>query len=667
MVESSPQSGPIGVDVILRGGTLLTMNADLDVYSPGAVAIAGGNIAAVGSLEEIDAAYTATTTVDCSEQVILPGLVNAHTHLPMSLLRGLADDLRLDVWLYGYILPVEREFVNPEFCFLGTLLSCAEMLRSGVTCFADMYYFEEEVAWAAVQAGMRGVCGETVIKFPTPDAPSYEESLRYCADFMDHWQGHDLIVAAPAPHSPYMTTVDILRETTRLALAYDVPQLIHLAETADEVAEWISSTGMRPARWLEEQEVLRSKVVAAHCVHINTEEMALMAEHRVGVAHNPSSNLKLSSGIAPVAEMLSRGLNVGVGTDGAASNNDLDMFEEVRLAAFLPKVVTGNPAAVPALEAVSMATIWGARALHMDHLIGSLEVGKRADVIVVRMDRAHSIPHFDTTGQNVYSRLAYAAKSSDVRDVFVNGRAVLRDGDLLTIDEQRVIEQASALADRVNRFFVAREKSVLDKLVAIGGLEQQETFEVQAKGILHDLEAFEQGLYHPEVSITQHTSRDQYDTYFFFADPQQGRLRYREDHVLERDSSVRPIYNLTLTGPAKEAELEQSVVLSRSRFTAPADRSLRFYREYFQPYALLEIAKHRERYHIRYRGVDFAVNLDHITTPPREERYVEIKSRTWSKQDAFRKARLIGELCAILGAEPQDMLKEEYVDLFIEE
>jgi 5-methylthioadenosine/S-adenosylhomocysteine deaminase len=653
-------------DIILRGGTVLTMNARRDVLSPGSVAIHGRDILAIGSVEAIDAAYESASVIDCTGHLVLPGLVNAHTHLPMALLRGLADDLRLDVWLHGYIMPVEREFVNPEFCFLGTQLACAEMLLGGVTCFADMYYFEEEVAWAAVQAGMRGICGETVMKLPTPDAPSYEDALRYCADFLEHWQGHELIIAAPAPHSPYLSTHEILRETTELARQYDVPQLIHISETADEVEECIATTTMRPMRWLEEQGLFESRVLAAHCVHVNSEEIGLLAQYGVGVSHNPTSNLKLASGIAPVAEMLERGVRLGIGTDGSASNNDLDMFEEMRLAALLPKVVRRSPVAVPADEALAMATILGARALHMDHLIGSLEPGKRADVIVVGNGSVHSVPHYDTTGLNVYSQVVYASKSSDVRDVVVNGRVVVRDGKLLTIDQEAIITQAEELAGRINRFFVARERSVLDKLVAIGGLQQQETFEVQAKGVVHDPNAFERGLKSPEVRITGCSSRDQYDTYFLFADPDQGRLRYREDNVVDAGGTVRPIYNLTLTGPAREAEYANSVVLSRSRYTALADRSLRFYREYFQPAEEREIIKHRERYHIRYKGVDFAVNLDRIQQPPQKQLFAEIKSRTWSRADAVRKAGLISELLEILGSQPEDMLRHEYVDLFAE-
>jgi len=281
----------------------------------------------------------------------------------------------------------------------------------------------------------------------------------------------------------------------------------------------------------------------------------------------------------------------------------------------------------------------------------------------VDMGSLHALPAYDTTGLNVYSRLVYASKSTDVRDVYVNGAAVLRDRALMTIDEPRVVEEARALAARVNKFFVAREKSVLDKLVAIGGLEQMETFEVQAKGVVQDQATLERNLQHPEIRVTAHTSRDQYDTYFFFEDPTQGRLRYRDDAVIRPDGTLQPLYTLTLTGPVVEAEYENSVVLSRARYSAVADRSLRFYREYFQPQEVREIVKHRERYHVRYKGVDLLVNLDWIQQPPRKELYAEIKSRTWSQQDAIRKAGLISELFGLLGARPEDMRREGYVDL----
>ncbi|MHB9033977.1 MAG: amidohydrolase, partial [Anaerolineae bacterium] len=427
-MDTTPASpGPAQADIILDNGTVITLDKDWLVIPNGALAISGRDIAAVGPRADILNRFTSTNILDCTDCVIMPGLIDGHTHLPMSLLRGLADDLRLDVWLHGYILPVERQFVNPEFCFLGTLLSCAELIRSGVTCFADMYYFEEEVAWAAVQAGMRGICGETIMKTPTPDANDYEASLQYCSDMIAHWQGHETIIPSPAPHSVYMCTPEILRETTRMARDSGVTQLIHLAESSDEVAGWLRATNQRPARWLEDQGILEAQMSAAHCVHVVEEEMDILKRNGVGVVHNPTSNLKLASGIAPVAQMLERGLLVGLGTDGCASNNDLDMFEEMRLAALLPKVAVSDPMAVPARSALAMATIAGARALHLDHLIGSLETGKRADVCITRMDQLYQVPRFETTGQNIYSRIVYATKSNDVRDVIINGKLVMRN------------------------------------------------------------------------------------------------------------------------------------------------------------------------------------------------------------------------------------------------
>jgi 5-methylthioadenosine/S-adenosylhomocysteine deaminase len=657
---------PEPVDALLVGGDVLAMDDERHRYRPGAVAMRGRDIVAVGPEAEVVSRYAAREVVRCDDHLVLPGLVNAHTHMPMSLLRGLADDLRLDVWLYGYILPVEREFVTPEFSFLGTTISCAEMLRGGTTCFVDMYYHEEEVAWAAAEAGMRGVCGETVVKYPTPNAVSYEEGLRYCQEFMSHWRQHELIVAAPAPHSIYMTTPEILEATTALAREFGVPQLMHVAETLDEVEDLLAESALRPVRWLEEHGILEHPMVAAHCVHVNSEEIQIMARYGVGVAHNPTSNLKLASGVAPVAEMLRRRVRVGVGTDGCASNNDLDMFEELRLAALLPKAMTGNPVAVPAMEALAMATINGARAIGLGDLIGSLEPGKRADVIVVGTGALHQMPALETTPTNAYSRLVYTTQSCDVRDVWVNGRQLVRDRHLMTIDVPQALERASDLGRHITRFFVQREARILDKLVDIAPLEQRETFEVQAKGALRDPEAFHRGLEHPEVHQVAHTSREQYDTYFIFDHNDPQRLRYREDQVILADGSVEPIYNLTLTGPAKEAEYQHSVVLSRSRYTADADRSLRFYREYFQPEKIVEIGKHRERYHIRFKGLDFAVNLDQIHSPRAAGPFVEIKSRTWSQRDAVQKAGLIGDLLEILGAHPEDMLPHDYADLFMD-
>src|SRR5713101_459473 len=332
-------------DLLLTNATVLTMDQKFTMYQSSRVAITGDSIVAVGAGAD---GYTAADTIDCQGRVVMPGLVNAHTHVPMTLLRGLADDLRLDVWLMGYMMPVEREFVNPEFVTLGTKLGCAEMIRSGVTCFADMYYFEDAIAQATADAGMRALCAQTVLRFPTPDATSYEESLARARDFIVRWRGHPLIVPAPAPHAPYTCTPEILRSCAELAAEFDVPLHIHLSESVQEVEDSRRVNGMPVVPWVKKHGLFDAKVLAAHCVHVDDGEMRALKNVGAGVAHNPTSNLKLGAGIAPVARMLELGLNVGIGTDGAASNNDLDMFEETRLAALLAKGISGDPTALPA-------------------------------------------------------------------------------------------------------------------------------------------------------------------------------------------------------------------------------------------------------------------------------------------------------------------------------
>jgi 5-methylthioadenosine/S-adenosylhomocysteine deaminase len=650
------------VDHLFTGGTVVTMDGAWHIYRPGAVAVSGAEIVAIGPEAEVAAAVRAENTIRCADHVVMPGLINAHTHVPMSLLRGLADDLRLDVWLHGYMLPVEARFVNPGFARLGTLLACAEFIRGGVTCFADMYYYEDDIAWATAEAGLRGMCGQTIMNLPTPDAQSYDESLAACEEFMRDWQGHDLIIPVPAPHSPYMCSPEVLQETVRMARQYDVPLQIHVAETAGEVQESIRAHDMTPARYLESIGLFEAKVLAAHCVHVNSEDMHILATHGAGVSHNPSSNLKLASGFAPVFEMQQHGVAVGVGTDGAASNNDLDVWEEMHIAALLPKALHSDPTVLPARAALAMATIEGARAMHLEHLVGSLEVGKRADLIVVDEHRVHVLPRFDTTGQNVYSRLVYGTGRDDVCHVMVNGRMLMRDRELLTIDEETALHEAEEVGKKINVFFVEREKNLLNKLLAIGGLDRQETFEVQLKAHVPRDSSVAAWLEQPEITVIRHSERNQYDTYFLF-EGETARIRYREDNVVTTDGNVSPIYNLTYTGPIAEQEYENSVVLTRSRYASRADRSLRFYREYFQPQDAREIIKHRHRYHVRFRGMPFVINVDEIVQPPQEGLFVEIKSRTWSANDAVRKAELIGEMLALFGLTPDHIVRQDYADL----
>lgn len=653
------------VDHILTADIVVTMDSQYHIHTPGAIALTGDSIVATGAPEDVLSQYAAAEVEALGNVIIMPGLVNSHGHTPMTLLRGLADDLRLDVWLMGYMMPVERDFVDPHFSWLGTQLAAAEMIRSGTTTFMDMYYFEEAVADAAAQAGLRGVCAQSILKFPTPDAGSYDEALHRARDYVVRWKGHPLIVPALAPHAPYTVTPELLEAAISLVLEFDVPLHIHIAETAGEVEEHRKEFNMPPVPWLKKIGVFETKATAAHCVHLDEGEMLTLLHHNVGIAHNPSSNLKLASGIAPIARMLDLGLNVGIGTDGAASNNDLDMFEEMRLASFLAKVATMNPVTLPARKTLEMATIMGARAMHIDDITGSLEPGKRADLIVVSMDDMRHTPSFKREADSVYSRLVYATHAEDVRHVMVNGRWLMRNRQLLTVDFAAVRAEANALAGKIDNFLSKREESVLSKLVAIGGVAQGKTFEVQVKVRTDDLEAIETKLLScDEITFTRGSCRKQYDTYMIFNDRWGSVLRYREDEIvdLKTGNFIDVIYRLTLTTKAKEREFENSVLLSRSRFDAAATRSRRFYREYFQPQKEIEVQKERRRFHIRYKGTDFSVNLDRVTMPSGGS-FVEIKSRTWSRQDAEHKAALIGELLQLFGISNEALLRSEYVEL----
>jgi 5-methylthioadenosine/S-adenosylhomocysteine deaminase len=392
-------------------------------------------------------------------------------------------------------------------------------------------------------------------------------------------------------------------------------------------------------------------------------EIRALKNFNAGVAHNPTSNLKLGAGVAPVARMLELGVDVGIGTDGAASNNDLDMFEEMRLAALLAKGTSGDPTALPARDALSMATRLGARAMHLDHLTGSLEPGKRADLIVVDLDQLHNVPAFDRDPNGIYARLVYASKSTDVVDVMCNGRWLMRDRALLTLDERGLREAAQGEARRVDVFLSSREVSVLQKLVAVGGAVEQESFEVQVKARVASEAPVLAVLASKQVTLVRSSHYHQYDTYWSFDDPDQGWLRYREDEFLDKDGKVTGARaRLTLTGRTREEEFG-AVMLFRSRYLAPAAHSARFYREYFRPAAERVVEKDRRRCLLVYRGVEFYLHLDRLITPPSGGYFIEIKSRTWSRRDAEDKATVINELLALFGANPDDTIRDGYVQL----
>jgi 5-methylthioadenosine/S-adenosylhomocysteine deaminase len=653
-------------DYLLTNAIVLTMDEELNQYDPGALAISGESILAAGPEDEIKQSFKADEIIDCEGKVVMPGLINAHTHVPMTLLRGLADDLRLDVWLMGYMMPVEREFVSPDFVRLGTQIACVEMIRNGVTSFADMYYYEEEVAKATAEIGLRAVCSQTVLKFPTPDAQSFEESLAAAEDFIQNWKDHPLIIPSVAPHSPYTCTEEILRATAELAAEHDVPLHTHIAETEIEVENSRADNGMPVVPYVKKTNLFDAKVLAAHCVHIDVGEMHTLHHHGAGVAHCPSSNLKLASGAAPISKMLELGLNVGIGTDGPASNNDLDMFEEVRLAALLAKGITGDPTTVPATTALTMATRLGAQAMHIDEVTGTLEPGKRADLIIVDITPLHNSPRFHRDEVNIYSQLAYAAKSSDVSSVMVNGRWLMRDQVLLTIDHSDLIQQADDYAHHIDSFLVEREKSVLSKLVAIGGASEGESFEVQVKVRIPDPEPVLEAINGQGIERLYQRHYHEYDVYFLFADPAQGILRYREDEYIDEDGEISHVrYRLTMIGPTREAQYESDVLLSRSRYLAPATHSMRFYREYFVPTKEVVIEKDRLRWRVLFQGTEFYINLDRVDDPALGH-FLEVKSRTWSRRDAEHKALVAKDLMEFLCAHSQETLTQDYVEIVTE-
>ncbi|HEY8716505.1 MAG TPA: amidohydrolase [Candidatus Acidoferrum sp.] len=426
------------VDLLISGGTIVTMDGDRLMLEDGAVAVKGDVISAVGFRTDLENKYAATQTIDARGKLVLPGFVNGHTHVPMTLFRGLHDDVTLDDWLRKYIFPAEAKNVTEEFVRWGTRLAMAEQIRGGITTFADMYYFEDAVAEETKAAGMRGILGETFIDFPAPDNKDEAEMLAYTEKFLKRWQNDPLIHAAPAPHSIYTCSRRTLQDAANLARKYHAPILIHVAEMKKELDDSRAQNGTTPVQYLDKIGILGPDVVAAHCIFVDDTDRKVLAEKKVGCVHNPSSNMMLASGVSPVPELRSAGVAVGLGTDGpAGSNNDLDLMEEMDLAAKLQKITKMDPLALGAKAVVEMATVEGAKALHMGSEIGSLEAGKKADVIVISLNEPNAVPMYD-----VYAQLAYALKGNDVETVVIGGRIVMRDHQLLTVREPEVLAKA---------------------------------------------------------------------------------------------------------------------------------------------------------------------------------------------------------------------------------
>jgi 5-methylthioadenosine/S-adenosylhomocysteine deaminase len=435
---------PRSISLVVTGGTVITQNASRQVLAPGAVAIDGAGIVDVDTPQAIAARYRAAESIDASSQIVLPGLVNTHTHAPMVMYRGLADDLALMDWLQKYIFPAEAKTVSPEMVRVGTKLAALEMLESGTTTYADMYYFEEEIARTTREAGLRGILGQTIIQFPVADAATPAEGLKRAEAFIKAFKGDTLITPAVAPHAMYTLDAGTLKASAELGRRYQVPVIIHLAETSDEAKIARDQHRMSPTAYLESLGFWGPRTLAAHGVWVDEADIEILKRRQVGVSHNPESNMKLASGTAPVAKYLAAGIRLGLGTDGAASNNDLDMFEAMRQAGFLAKHASGDPTALPAQAALDLATIGGARALGMETEIGSLERTKKADLILVGTGRARQTPLYDPV-----SHLVYVTRGDDVRTTIVNGKILMKDGVLRTLDRAGVIRDANALAQKV--------------------------------------------------------------------------------------------------------------------------------------------------------------------------------------------------------------------------
>ena len=434
-------------DWIWTGRYVVTMDAQRRVIEDGAIAIRGERILAAGAKAEIEKRYQARQRLDRPDAILAPGLISTHTHAAMSLFRGIADDLRLQDWLEHYIFPAEARNVNPDFVRWGTRLGCLEMLLSGTTTFTDMYYFEDVVAEAAKEAGMRGVLGETIIGFPSPDAKTPADALTFTDRFLSRFHEDPLIVPAVAPHAIYTNSDETLKACRALANRHGAPLEIHLSETKRENEESLAKRKATPTQALDALGFFNGRTIVAHAVWVDEADLAILKARGVGIAHCPSSNMKLASGVAPVTRMLALDLAVGLGPDGpAGSNNDFNMFEEMDLAAKLQKVFTGDPRNLPATAAVEMATIRGARALGMEKEIGSLEPGKRADLISIRLDRPNAVPLY-----NVYSQMVYALKGSDVEDVMVNGKLLVKDAQALTLNAAQIEAKAREYGEQVQK------------------------------------------------------------------------------------------------------------------------------------------------------------------------------------------------------------------------
>lgn len=434
------------VELIIKKCAVLTMNENEDFFSDGAIAIKDSKIIGAGSSSEIEKRFQAETVIEAHGKLALPGLINTHTHAAMVYFRGLADDLPLKEWLENHIWPAEAKYVNPDFVRKAIRLACLEMLKGGITSFCDMYFAEDAAAEEIEKIGQRAFLGEGLLDFPTPISKTPEEGLDRAEKFIINYQASQLIHPIVVPHAIYTCSPDLLKKAKDLSEKYQVPLHIHLAEEAWEVEKTKSEHGLTPVEYLNQLGFLGEKVSLAHANWLEEKDIDILAKTGTGVSHNPESNMKLATGVCPVPQLLAKGVKVGLGTDGASSNNNLDMFGEMSTAARLHKIWSKDPARLKAKEVVKMATIWGAKVLGAENVLGSIEPGKLADIILIDMNKPHLVPIYD-----IYSHLVYAAKSSDVDTVIVNGKVVVENGKCLTLNEEEVLNEAIDFGEKVKQ------------------------------------------------------------------------------------------------------------------------------------------------------------------------------------------------------------------------